>query len=134
MAKKEKSTPKLKVKKSKSVFEKSFQVDLKELFKALSNGVIHTACGKLISSMWDVRGRVKAASTIHMITPPIRMAHAITVRLSKFWPICFFSSHAGMAVMTNAMSVRLNGWVKTVRSPRSPLGNEERNLLMVSRK
>ncbi len=84
--------------------------------------------------MCEVRGLVKTASTIHMITPPMRMAHAMTDRLSRFWPICFFSSHDGMAVMTKAMSVRLKGWVRTVRSPRSPRGNEERNFAILARK
>ena len=35
----------------------------------------------------------------------------------------FARAHAGTAVTTNAMSVRLNGFVKMVRLPRSPFGN-----------
>src|SRR5204862_7820974 len=51
---------------------------------------IHTAWGKLMSSISAVRGLVQIASTIHIITPPIRSAQAMMVRLSKFCPICFF--------------------------------------------
>jgi hypothetical protein len=69
-----------------------------------------------------------------MITPPIRSAHAITLRLSKFWPICFFKSQDGIAVTTNAASVRLKGCVRIVRSPRSPPGKEVRNLMIRSQK
>jgi hypothetical protein len=52
---------------------------------------IQSACGSVISSMVWVRGLRQTTSTIHMITPPMRRAHAITLRLSKFWPICFFN-------------------------------------------
>ena len=47
MAKSSKSGPGLKATKPKSVFERSFQVDYKGLFKSLSKGVIHAAGGKL---------------------------------------------------------------------------------------
>ena len=47
MAKRSKSGPGLKATKPKSVFERSFQVDYKGLFKSLSKGVIHAAGGKL---------------------------------------------------------------------------------------
>ena len=47
MAKKSKPGQGLKVEKPKSVFERSFQVDYKGLFKSLSKGVIHVAGGKL---------------------------------------------------------------------------------------
>ena len=76
---------------------------------------------ELISSMCATRGRVKTASTTHMIIPPIKSAQAITQRFSRFLPICFVKAHAGTAVTTKAISVRLNGCVKIVRSPRSPL-------------
>src|SRR5437762_8109722 len=45
---------------------------------------IQTACGSVIFSMCIVRGRVKTASTIHMMIPPIRSAMAITQRFSRF--------------------------------------------------
>jgi hypothetical protein len=47
LAKRSKSGPGLKATKPKSVFERSFQVDYKGLFKSLSKGVIHAAGGKL---------------------------------------------------------------------------------------
>ena len=53
---------------------------------------IQTACGSVISSMCIVRGRVKTASTIHMMIPPMRSARAITQRFSRFLPICFVKS------------------------------------------
>src|SRR6266496_2496069 len=55
---------------------------------------IQTACGRVISSMCIVRGRVKTASTIHMMIPPMRSASAITQRFSRFLPICFAKAHA----------------------------------------
>src|SRR5881409_1982871 len=42
---------------------------------------IQTACGSVISSMCIVRGRVKTASTIHMMMPPMSSAIAMTQRL-----------------------------------------------------
>jgi uncharacterized protein YjbI with pentapeptide repeats len=47
LAEKSRSGPGLKVETPKSVFERSFQVDYKGLFKSLSKGVIHAAGGKL---------------------------------------------------------------------------------------
>ena len=41
---------------------------------------IQTACHRLISSMWSIRGRVKRASTAHMTTPPISRAPADDVQ------------------------------------------------------
>src|SRR5438874_8359535 len=70
---------------------------------------IQAAWGKVISSICVTRGRVKRASTPHMMTPPMRSANAITQRFSRFLPICFVKAHAGTAVTTNAISVRLNG-------------------------
>src|SRR5439155_25192921 len=64
---------------------------------------IQMACGKVISSMYVTRGRVKVASTIHMITPPMKSAQLITQRFSRFFPICFVNAHAGTAVTTNAI-------------------------------
>jgi len=77
MAKKAKATPKLKAKKSKSVFEKSFQVDLKELFKALSKGVIHTACGK-----WEELGTdaVETLSAVGLATEPGELSFLLISR------------------------------------------------------
>ncbi|MCX6681352.1 MAG: pentapeptide repeat-containing protein [Methanothrix sp.] len=53
MAKKSKPGQGLKVEKPKSVFERSFQVDYKGLFKSLSKGVIHVAGGKLEEASID---------------------------------------------------------------------------------
>src|SRR5437867_1904183 len=91
---------------------------------------IQTACGRVISSMCVVRDRRKTASTIHMMIPPMRSARAITQRFSRFLPICFARAHAGTAVTTNAINVRLNGCVKIVRLPRSPFGKVETNCTM----
>ena len=77
--------------------------------------------------MCVTRGRVKIASTIHITTPPIISASVITQRLSKFLPITLVNAQAGTAVTTNAIIVRLNGWVRIFRSPRSPFGNVPRN-------
>lgn len=46
MAKKSKSGPGIKATRPKSIFDKSFQVDYKGLFKSLSKGVIHAYTGK----------------------------------------------------------------------------------------
>ena len=66
-----KSNPKLKATKPKSVFEKSFQVDLKGLFKSLSKGIVHTACGK-----WEEVGTdaVETLSAIGLATEPGELA------------------------------------------------------------
>jgi hypothetical protein len=47
LAKRSKSGPALKVEKPKSVFERSFRVDYKGLFKSLSKGAIYAAGRKL---------------------------------------------------------------------------------------
>src|SRR5207237_4129274 len=41
---------------------------------------IQTACGKLISSMCETRGRVKTAYTIHIMMQPISYDTGITYR------------------------------------------------------
>ena len=72
-----KSNPKLKAAKPKSVFEKPLQVDYKEMFKALSKGIIHTACGK-----WEEVGNdaVETLSAIGMATDPEELAFLLIRR------------------------------------------------------
>lgn len=76
MARKAKS-PKLQATKPKSVFEKSFQVDLKGLFKALSKGVAHTACGK-----WEEVGTdaAETLSAVGLATEPEELAFQLINR------------------------------------------------------
>jgi len=53
MAKKSKSGPGIKATRPKSIFDKSFQVDYKGLFKSLSKGVIHAYTGKFEEASID---------------------------------------------------------------------------------
>ena len=68
--------------------------------------------------------RLQKASTIHMIDAADeqrpRNQREVLQDSDRF---VFSVAHAGIAVTTNAMSVRLTGCVSKVRSPRSPLGN-----------
>ena len=57
-----------------------------------------------------------------MMTPPISSAEPMTQKLSKLSEIFFFRSRAGTAVQTKAIMTRLTGWLKRLRSPRSPWG------------
>ena len=77
MAKREKSSPKVKVTKPKSVFEKSYQVDLKGLFKALSKGIADTSLGK-----WEQVGidAVEALSAIGLAAEPGELAFLLISR------------------------------------------------------
>jgi hypothetical protein len=77
MAKRRKSSPKVKVTKPKSVFEKSYQVDLKGLFKALSKGVADTSLGK-----WEQVGidAVEALSAIGLAAEPGELAFLLISR------------------------------------------------------
>src|SRR5215831_14136429 len=101
---------------------------------------IQTACPVDISSTCSVLNRPlggvapNRASTIHMMIPPTNNDQPITARLSRLLPIFLCRSHAGPAVITKATSTSVRGWVKTVRSPRSPRGNVARNRLMRGRK
>src|SRR5207244_2122680 len=88
---------------------------------------IQIAWNKFISSMCVTRTRVKVASTIHITTPPTSNAMLITHRLSRFLPITLVKAQDGSAVTMNATMVRPNGWVRKLRSPRSPFGNVLRN-------
>jgi len=53
LAKRSKSGPGLKAAKPKGVFEKSFQVDYKGLFKSISKGIIHAASGNVAEAGID---------------------------------------------------------------------------------
>ena len=44
------------------------------------------------------------------------------VRLSRCLPMILVKRNAGMAVTTKAIMTRLSGWVRMLRSPRSPRG------------
>src|SRR4051812_13438236 len=105
-----------------------------------------TAWLRLMSSIFHVRmGEPGAAgpafshfdfsaSTTHITMPPMSKDDPITARLSRFLPTTLVSRKEGIAVTTNAMAVSPSGWVKIVRSPRSPCGNVERNFMMRVRK
>ena len=54
MAKRSKLGPGLKATKPKSVFERSFQIDYKGLFKSVSKGIIHVASGRVEEAGIDV--------------------------------------------------------------------------------
>ena len=74
------------------------------------------------------------ASTIHMTMPPTSSEVPIMCKLSRCLPMTLVNKNAGIAVTTNAISVRLSGCVNTVRSPRSPPGKVERNFAIRARK
>ena len=69
--------PKLTATKPKSVFEKQFKVDFKQLFKALTKGIGHTACGK-----WEEVGNdaVETLSAIGLTTEPEELAFLLIYR------------------------------------------------------
>ncbi len=72
-----KSNPKLKATRPKNVFKKPLKADFKELFKALSKGIGHTACGK-----WEEIGTdaVEALSAIGLATEPGELAFLLIRR------------------------------------------------------
>src|SRR3954447_5812828 len=90
---------------------------------------IQIACPKLISSTCTVLGsnRDVQASTTHMMMPPASSAMAITVMLLRFLSLHFFNSSAGTEVQMNARIVSESGWVKMLRSRRSPRGKVRQN-------
>ena len=63
-----------------------------------------------------------------MTMPPTNSAIPIPGMLSRFLPITFLSKNEGTAVQTKAIKIRVAGWVRTVRSPRKPLGKVEMRL------
>ena len=72
-----KSNPKLKATSPKNAFKKPLQADFKELFKALSKGIGHTACGK-----WEEIGTdaVETLSAIGLATEPGELAFLLIRR------------------------------------------------------
>jgi uncharacterized protein YjbI with pentapeptide repeats len=72
-----KSNPKIKATKPKNVFMKPLQADFKELFKALSKGIGHAACGK-----WEEIGAdaVETLSAIGLETEPGELAFLLIRR------------------------------------------------------
>ncbi len=72
-----KSNPKLKATKPKNIFKKPLHADFKELFKALSKGIGHTATGK-----WDeiATDTVEALSAIGLATEPGELAFLLIRR------------------------------------------------------
>src|SRR5580700_763069 len=107
---------------------------------------IHTACPRLIASIFhvlmlldDAPGPAAsdfalAASTIHITTPPMSRDQPIIGMLSRCLPITLVNRNEGIAVTTNAITTRLSGWFKMVRSPLSPRGNVESSFAIRSRK
>ncbi len=61
----------------KNFFTKPLQADIKELFKAMSQGIIHSSCGK-----WDELGSdtVEALSSIGLTTEPDELAFLLIQR------------------------------------------------------
>lgn len=72
-----KSSPKLKAKKSQSVFTKPLTFDFRELFKALSKDIGHTVVGK-----WEELGTdaVEALSAIGLSIEPGELAFLLIRR------------------------------------------------------
>jgi len=77
MKKSKKSSPKLNATKPEGVFEKQFNVDLKQLFKSLSKGVGHAAFGK-----WEEIGNdaVETLSAVGLDTKPGELAFLLIKR------------------------------------------------------
>ena len=77
MEKSKKSSPKFEVNKPKGVFDKKFNIDFKQLFKSLSKGVGHTACGK-----WEEIGNdaVETLSAVGLETKPEELAFLLVQR------------------------------------------------------
>ncbi|MDD2852828.1 MAG: hypothetical protein PHY09_13135 [Desulfuromonadaceae bacterium] len=72
-----KASPKLKIKKPKSTFEKPLQADFKGLFKSLAKGIGHTATGK-----WEELGNdaVEGLSAIGLASEPSELAFLLIHR------------------------------------------------------
>ncbi len=69
--------PKLKVTKPKRIFEKSLQIDYRQLFKALSKGIGHTAYGKWEELSTDAG---ETLSAIGLETKPEELAYILIQR------------------------------------------------------
>src|SRR3984893_6290294 len=107
---------------------------------------IHIACARLIPSIFQVGMLLEgapgpaasdlalAASTIHITTPPISSDQPMMGMLSRCLPITLVNRNEGMAVTTKAISTRLSGWLRMVRSPLSPRGNVESSFAIRPRK
>ncbi|HPE63628.1 MAG TPA: pentapeptide repeat-containing protein [Methanothrix sp.] len=77
MKKSKKSNPKLKATKPKGVFEKQFNVDLKQLFKSISKGIGHAAFGRWEEISNDA---VETLSAVGLETQPEELAFLLIQR------------------------------------------------------
>jgi len=90
----------------------------------------HNACPNVIVSTSPDGRCPYIASTAHIIIPPTMNEVPMITRLSRCFPMIFSESSASADVHANAYNVRLSGWFRNVRSPRTPFGKDVRNSMI----